>query len=166
MSVRSFFGGDLTLDNLNVTTINDLAYPIPSAAGTVVSANNAAINLTTGTPVSVTSVTVTAGTWTINILLPLSFPSGTTFLFEQLLIQNQNTFPATTVYWTVNDNRDTLLTSGGSNNWVRSWAFTYNFPATQTLYMWYQANFSGASSIPVIVATPAGQYTLKATQIA
>ena len=35
MSVRSIVGGDLTLDNLNVTTINDVAYPPVSGAGTL-----------------------------------------------------------------------------------------------------------------------------------
>lgn len=35
MSVRSIIGGDLTLSNLNVTTINDVAYPPVSSAGTL-----------------------------------------------------------------------------------------------------------------------------------
>ena len=35
MSVRSIIGGDLTLSNLNVTTINDVAYPPVSGAGTL-----------------------------------------------------------------------------------------------------------------------------------
>jgi len=161
--------GNITgVNNIDVTTINGALYPpAVTGAGTVVSANNIQINLSTGTQYLVAQVAVTAGTWTIDLLLPLSFPSGTTTLFEQLWLQDAaSPIPSTTVYWTVSDNRDTLLTSGGTNSWTRSWSFTYYFATSRTIYFTYQANFSGASSVPYIAATTTGLYTMKATQIA
>ena len=70
------------VNNIALTTINGSAYPPVSVAGTVVTVNNTAKNITTGTPQNVSSIAVTAGTWTIDILLGLSFPSGTAFLFD------------------------------------------------------------------------------------
>jgi hypothetical protein len=154
--------------NLGVTTINGAAYPPVSVAGTVVTVNNTQKNLTTGTPLLVSQVDVTAGTWTIDLLLGLSFPDNTTFLYEQLWVQNAaSPIPSGTVFWTVFDGRDSVLdTVSGAVTWTRAWSFTYKFATNQTIYFCYQANFSGNTSTPFIAATPAGQYTMKATQIA
>lgn len=155
------------VNNIALTTINGSAYPPVSVAGTVVTVNNTAKNITTGTPQNVSRVALTAGTWTIDILLGLNFPSGTAFLFEQLWLQNAaSPTPSGTVYWTVSDNRDTTLTSGGSNLWTRAWSVTYKFTTNQSVYLQYQANFSGASYTPTITATATGQYSMRATQIA
>jgi hypothetical protein len=155
------------LNNINLTTINGAAYPPVTGAGTVVTSTNTVKNITTGTPQLVSQVSLVAGTWTIDILLPLSFPTGSTLLFEQLWLQNSaSPIPSGLVYWTVSDNRDTVLISGGQNNWTRGWSVTYYFATTRTIYLTYQANFSGASSTPTIPATPAGQYTIRATRIA
>lgn len=66
MSVRSIVGRDLTLSNLNVTTINDVAYPPVSAAGTLsdvlLTGNNAGatdINMNNNDILAVSNIALT-----------------------------------------------------------------------------------------------------------
>jgi hypothetical protein len=83
MSVRSIIGGDLTLANLNVTTINDLAYPPASGAGTVVlSSGTAAVNMPNNVVTTLDTITLTAGVWHIMTASSVSCAGTTITTFK------------------------------------------------------------------------------------
>jgi hypothetical protein len=69
MSVRSIVGGDLTLGNLNVTTINDLPYS-GGGGGTVIngSGNVGSFTLTqTAASATVDTITLPIGVWSVQM---------------------------------------------------------------------------------------------------
>jgi hypothetical protein len=70
MSVRSIIGGDLTLGNLNVTTINDLPYSGGGGGGTVINGSGTVGSFTltiTTVAAFVDTITLPIGVWSVQM---------------------------------------------------------------------------------------------------
>ena len=168
MSVRSIIGGDLTLNNLDVTTINDVAYPPASAAGTIIQIGNSQFSIVSGLAGNqISTFTLPAGVWTINISVGFFWNTFTQITSQAISLQSAPTFGAgESVFFGALDELFYTIGTNASNGFSKVWSYTTTLTTPQPFYLMYQTTFTGSGSITSSTAGSPLGYSMKAVQIA
>ena len=161
----------LTVNNINLVTINGVAYPPPSPAGTVVTVTNglqAIVPSFAGNQLS--TFTLPAGVWTINMCINFGWTTDPTVITQQAVsLQSAPTFGAgESIFYSDDDPLTYNIGTGGDTVGVSNWTGSYTCAllAPQPFYLMYQAQFTGSGNFKASTALNPLGYSMKAVCLA